>query len=113
MHPVAPESFWKVPGGHGSHVWLRSFSEKWPFAHGVACMLPMLQKAPALHGKHCDALAMSVAFEYVPPSHGSGELAPAGQYAPEVQVRQLVAPVASWNVPPSHAEHAPSPSVEV
>jgi hypothetical protein len=95
MHSVAPECFWKVPGRHGSHAWLRSLSEKWPFAHGVAFTLPMLQKWPALHCEHCDALTMSVASEYVPRSHGSGELAPAGQYEPAMQLRQLVAPMAS------------------
>jgi len=51
---------------------------------------------------HWSALAMSVAFEYVPSAHGSGALAPSGQYEPGSQATHAFSPSRGWYLPAAH-----------
>ena len=54
---------------------------------------------------HWSALAMSVAFEYVPSAHGSGALAPSGQYEPGSQATHAFSPLRGWYLPAAHLSH--------
>ena len=58
-------------------------------------------------GLHSSALVRFVALEYEPLMHGSGALAPRGQYEPGAQALHASWPGSSWNVPASHASHMP------
>ena len=60
---------------------------------------------------HSAALVRSVASEYEPSAHGSGALAPTGQYEPGAQGLHACRPGWSWKVPASHPSHAPMPAL--
>ena len=47
-----------------------------------------------------------MAFAYVPSLHGSGALAPSGQYEPGLQATHSCSPSAGWYLPAAHLMHA-------
>ncbi len=51
------------------------------------------------------APALLVAFEKVPPGHGSAAAAPGGQYDTSSHALHAVSPSPSWYSPPAHAVH--------
>ena len=73
-----------------------------PALHGVCSVLPVGEKWPASVSMHSLALVRFVAFEYEPFAHGSGVLAPSGQYDPRSQATHACLPSAGWYLPASH-----------
>ena len=51
-----------------------------------------------------------MALEYEPAAHGSGALAPSGQYEPGSQATHACSPSSGWYLPAAHLSHAPSPA---
>ena len=58
---------------------------------------------------HSLALVRLIAFEYDPAAHGSGALAPSGQYEPGSQAAHSCSPSLDWYLPAAHLLHAPLP----
>jgi len=50
-----------------------------------------------------------VAFEYVPSAHGSGALAPSGQYEPSSQATHAFSPSRGWYLPAAHPSQKAAP----
>jgi hypothetical protein len=46
-----------------------------------------------------------VALEYEPAAHGSGALAPSGQYEPGSQATHACSPSSGWYLPAAHLSH--------
>ena len=59
---------------------------------------------------HSLALVRLVESEYEPASHGSGALAPSGQYEPGSQATHVCSPSLGWYVPAAQLSHVALPA---
>jgi len=82
---------------HFEHIAVRGASENVPGEQGVWSSAPVEQNAPATHSMQSASLVIViVVFMRKPAGHGSGAAAPAPQYEPAGQLRQVVAPAEGW-----------------
>ena len=107
---VPPDAFMNVPAAQLSHLGCLLRGCTVPALHGVCSVLPVGAKWPASVSVHSSALARLVASEYEPSLHGSGALAPSGQYEPGSHAAHAFLPSRGWYVPAKHLSHAPLPA---
>ena len=109
-HSVWPDAFMNLPAAQLSHLGCLFPGCTVPALHGVCSVLPVGAKWPASVSTHSLSLVRFVAFEYEPFAHGSGALAPSGQYDPGSQATHACLPSARWNVPAAHLSHVGLPA---
>ena len=80
-----------------------------PGLHLVCSVLPVGAKWPGSVLVQSLALVRLVAFEYEPSLHGSGALAPSGQYEPGLQATHVWLPSSGWYLPAAHLSHVALP----
>ena len=110
-HPDWPLAFMKLPAVHGTQVPNPCVLATVPGLHGVCCVLPVGEKWPTSVLVHAPALVRLVELECVPSAHGSGALAPLGQYEPGLQATHFCSPSSAWYVPAAHLSHEALPSM--
>ena len=71
----------------------------------LCLVLPVGAKWPTSVAVHSMALVRLVALEYDPAAHGSGVLAPSGQYEPGSQATHSCSPSPGWYLPAAHLMH--------
>jgi len=80
-----------------------------PGLHSICSVLPVGEKWPASVSVHSLGPVRSVKPEYVPFAHGSGALAPAGQYEPVSQAKHACEPLSAWYLPTVHPSQKSAP----
>ena len=105
LHACSPVSFWNLPAMHSSQAAVLLLGATVPGLHGVCSVLPVGAKWPASVSVHSAALGRLEAFEYVPSAHGSGALAPSGQYEPGSHATHARSPSSGWYLPATHLSH--------
>jgi len=108
-HSVWPDAFMNLPAAQLSHFGCLLRFCTVPALHGVCSVLPVGAKWPSSVALHSSALVRLVAFEYEPSSHGSGALAPSGQYEPGSQARHACSPSSGWYLPAAHPSQKAAP----
>ena len=104
---------WKVPAAHAVQAGWPMLDENVPALHLCGATLPVVQKLPMGHARHCVSFVISVRLEYRPAGHGSTDEVPSGQKDPAVHGSHCAAPRPLWNLPPGQAMQVGKPSLGV